>query len=313
MELSRAQTDDLLGALNEPEALISFLALGAGETRADWEAGQDEPMDTTGALHRLDHLRWFDEQILGPRRSRPDAPLGHSALGGASDFYCLTDSARAPRYGTIQPPLSAFLVWRTVFSFDHGAKTWSARPFLGADAGGIHDPLLRLPYSRKYDFERAQAALIRGDLLWEQLACAGDLVDVLLQRTARVAIDRHPEAPRFQMPDFEDIQSALAEDDLGIGRGFAGVFTRRIDFELVSLSSRFEPGPRRVLRTLATGGYSGPLTECRSPSSAALKLMCTRALEALQEEIHRLVHPLTHEEREDLEGTLERLADEARV
>lgn len=329
MQLSRAQIDEILDLLNEPENVDAFLKLADenAEARAEWIENEDQPFYTPGNSWVQAHLDWF-KALLESRRTQfgyrevPATTIVHFLE--PTDFYYYSgenapaDSAYRTHWLRQQElPISAFLLWQTVFSFSHANRQWTARPFLGAARReGERDPLIMLPYSRKYDVERAQAALRRQEWLWERLCRAKDLVGVLEGRVNAVTIGRYPEA-KWSWPETEDVQKQLEADDLCFDVCGLMLWGGTIELEILELETVYHfneeppksPSKRVKGPAYARGRYSGPLSE-RHPSAASYKMMIATALENLSEALWDLLYPYSDEEYEQLQDELERLREQ---
>jgi hypothetical protein len=188
-----------------------------------------------------------------------------------------------------------------VFFLSKVDKRWHERPWLGCDK----DPLLALPYSRKYDRERAQAADRRDTWTWEKLCRAHDLVRMTSARVEGLKLSRSVNSlgdlPRF---DVDDILEALALDDLTIGQCEIGGYWHATEFEILRLDERRDPRSgewekRAQGPAVATGGYDGALNKIRFGASAATEKQVTvLALEALARKLDEICFPLTEEEEE---------------
>lgn len=290
IELTHTQVAAVLSALNAPAALESFLQVSpAGSSaRRQWLRHEYEPCDTSGFELRVDHLQWFSELA----RSAQLHPIVQ-----ASDFFYISGA----RSGAGQPllelegsSLAAFRVLNHVFSFSGGR--WQERLWLGSRC----DPLLCLPYSRKYDRERAQSAEHGERRLWEQLERAYDLLQLLSERVEQLELGPESE---FAWPPKADILDALAEDELGLGGG--GLLAPANCLELVRLELTPFNEPQPLYPALAEGSYQGALAEVRHASAATQKKIALGTLQALGEAINALTHP--HDE-DDLAMNEERRA-----
>jgi hypothetical protein len=303
MELSLAQTEQLLLALGDAATLSAFQALAAPALIADWSAHQWEPRDTETLALRRAHID-FLEALL--------ARLGWGPLVRVTDFYYFTDAPKPANWrghgelpAGLTTPVVAYKVLETVFNFDVATATWTTRPWLGVSS----DPLLHLPYSRKYDRERAQYAERAQTRDWERLSRAFDLIDLVFERVSRIPIDRALESEPFVLPNLDDIQDELNEDGLALGIGGLGFDTSQIEFELLRLSEQRDPDGRRrpSYPALVSGVYAGPLLEVQGKSEATKKQILLHAFSALRDAIGELTYPLDYETALELDEEKGRL------
>lgn len=309
VEMSLAQETQLLELLHSEAVAQQLAGLWHGidgeaqKARDDWSAREYAPMDTSGAPFRNLHVT----QIY--------AALSEAAMAAGSPlnpWLRITDCYLLTGMGDTKPvlrgratalagiPLLAIKVRQTVFDRDMASGVWSARPWLGVD----HDPLLALPYSRKYDYERAQIAEHIEQHQWEALERAGDIVELMRRRLAE--LDLRAAGNRFIWPQLDDLQAELAKDDLTIGiDDFALWAGGGLRMELRQLETAARQGvrsasPQRMAHghPLAEGAYRGPLTQLRSFSASSMKRMLLEACAELAERIFELAHPLDEEELE---------------
>jgi len=299
LDLLDAQRKDLLKRLNEPACLKEYRALLAGEDYEHHVAHERDAYDTTfSTLHRT-LGKWVDSQLDGLRTGRsygdkngvPMFLLGRWLA--CADVFVLSQAKKGADHEWLvaqsgRKPLSAFRVGETVFWLAGNASSkWQARDWQGSE-----DPLMHLPYQRKYDSERHGRAdrLLRERQ--EKLLVANDLLNIVRER----AEDRDVISEGGVFPDFEDVQSELADMDLGIALDDIMSMGGLLCLELAALRVTDED-ERRIDFSLAEGNYRGALGGYHrrrdgslrpSPSKASLKHMTLTALRELQGQLSLL-------------------------
>jgi hypothetical protein len=324
MQLSNAQITEILVLLNQPKNIDAFASIAEAKPveRTAWVEAEDDEMYTEGSPLRRAHLEWLSTLLSDARKSGDQTTLVHYIE--PTDFYFYTGELAAERrywmhwLSEQELPLAAFLIWQTVFTFSFSRRRWTARPFLGVTPRYAphhperpDDPLLALPYSRKYDRERAGAALVRQTWLWERLCRARDVVKLMQARVERVEIPRHWDA-RWSWPKLEDIQEQLEEDGLCFELDSLMLFGGILEFEILRLETRYDvdadppkpPTKHAVGPAYARGSYSGPLTQ-GFPSAASYKKMLESALDKLDANLWNVVYPYSDEEREQLQDEID--------
>lgn len=325
LELSPAATTAILNALNAPERLREFKGRIRGKAIATWIANENDPTYTGTSQLRGDMIAWMDALLVDLRTAGDDAsaaPVLHPWVA-TTDFYFYT-GRRATR-GALERhvrcspllagelPIVCFVILDRVFSYSSSAQTWSTRPFLGAGpprrrgrdecaADYPTDPLLQLPYSRKYDIERAQAARSRSIWRFERLMRAFDCLGIVEMRIANVPSDGL--GRRFEWPELADIQAELADDHLMLRiDDFGMAYGGRVLIELVELEDTWHDGAhglRPAYPPLFEGYYRGVLGEVirargYAVSVASLKKMLLAALDELTDRMLEAAHALVDE------------------
>lgn len=309
MHLSPAQTTYILDRLNDEATVEKFVQLNTTHPeRERWVSCENEPYDTAFSGFRSDHLRWLDERLedwCAEQRdpsSQSDGEARLHRLVTVTDFYFYSGENPAPsRRGRRECwlsdtdlPLACFLILDTVFSFSFTEKCWSARPWLGVK----DDPLLALPYSRKYDRERAERAERQQRHDWERLRRAADLIGLLSRRIEQIDLR---DIQRFHVPEYADIHAELATDDLGLAACGLMAYANTIHFDLwdLPIATHGQPWNERAQKPgppIAQGAYEGALREIKYLSDASVKKMCLVALDALLEEVWRITQTPWDEE-----------------
>lgn len=317
MQFSTAQIQLILDELNQPSRLKEFRALTTPELRRAWKERENDPYDTSGSELRRLHVEWMDGVLQDLRRRHyPDTFVGVET----TDFYFYTgqgkeaarERSRLEQLSFVELPVQAFKIRQSVFVFSKREKRWIERPWLGADK----DPLLALPYSRKYDRERAQAADRRETWQWEKLCRAQDLVEMLAARVESLQLSRSSigclELPKFEV---DDILEALALDDLALGQCEIGGIWHATEFEILPLEEWRNPRTgdfekRAHGPALATGGYDGALNKIRYGSAATKKAVMVLALEALYRKLMDICWPLDDDEEDARAALVEQMIAE---
>ena len=302
--------ENILFQLNRPENLAAWQALLATDAAREHRLREREAYDTTfSVFHR--ELRAFVNELLDHVRYRTyDLPgatlLGVSATAPASineerwlpcvDVFALWSGEdhdpKWVRQRTGKRPLSAFRVGTSVFYLSGmGEPRWRWRRWRGTE----HDPLMRLPYQRKYDRERHRRAdeLLRWHA--ERVRIAGDLLYVVAERVEDVDVSDGV----FQGLELGDVQEELGRMGcLGLG---GDDLLMPVGIELCQMRMEYtegRPSQPRIDFTIAEGRYDGVLGGYHrrpsgalrlSPSAAGKKWILTRALVRLQENLDFLV------------------------
>lgn len=295
MFLTNQQKERILAWLNEPERVEAFITFNQGHPdRAQWISDENHNYDTSYSPFRRAHVEWFDEQLSELAQKQELAPQGKAqeekihSLVKTTDFYFYSgESDEKPQYpkewlDLVELPFAAVKVLDTVFTFSFDQQAWLQRPWLGIK----DDPLMRMPYSRKYDFERVELAEIVEKRNWERIRRAIDFIEMIAKRVDDV--DLQLTDNEFKIPDYSDIAEEMAKDDsLGIGLcdilGMGG----QINFDLWELEHGFDkewyerhqkPGP-----PICSGCYRGVLggSYRHRPGGASLKKMVAEALDQL--------------------------------
>jgi hypothetical protein len=293
-----AQRAELLDLLNEEGAGEQFRRLFLGDAAAEWLQRENEPFYTAAAQLRLDALDFLAELIkcAGFR-----SPLRHPLVQAVDFYYYSGQGSRPdPSYPHLQDaelPLAAYLVSGFVFSYSFSARRWTERAWAGSET----DPLLRLPYTRKYDVERAQFAERQERRDYERLSRASDLVGLIRARAEAVDLR---DGSDFKIPSIADVGVELERDGLGFTQGMLnGVLNSGVSFEIVETERQFRGGEMQIEagRTIAEGAYEGALSEVPYKSTSTIKQMALEALEALEQALDDLVG--VDEEREEDDGS----------
>jgi len=294
LDLLSAQRKALLKRLNEPARLKEYRALLAGDDYEHHVAHEREAYDTTGSMLHRTLGKWADSQLEGVRTGRsygdkdgvPMLLLGRwlacadvfvlsQAKKGSDDKWVVAQSG--------QKPLSAFRVGESLFWLAGNATSrWRVR-----DWQGTEDPLMHLPYQRKYDSERHGRAdrLLRERQ--EKLLVANDLLAIVRERAEERDVISEDEGV---FPDFQDVSDELGRMDLAIALDDIMSMGGLLCLELATLRVTDEE-ERRIDFNLAEGNYRGALGgyhrrrdgSLRMPlSKASLKHMTLTALRDLQ-------------------------------
>jgi hypothetical protein len=305
-------TDELAaciqGLLNSEGVFAEWQQLLVSDAFALHHSNESQPYDTTfSEFHRhagefvdsrLDQLRWD----LIRRRTAGENLLARW-LGCVDVFAVTGDSSDRldnwVRAHVGESPLTAVRIGCTVFYLPGvQGSTWQRRAWQGDD-----EPLMKLPYQRKYDHERHGRAdmLLRSQ--HEQLRVAYDLLAVLSERLEDLDVSR-----RFSWPDVDDIESELGRLGLGIGLDDLSGMTGRVSLGLCALRHDESADRPTVDFTVEEGAYRGvlggyhrrPSGQLRTPpSSASLKWMVSCALTDLQKRLRQIIagseHPAAEE------------------
>lgn len=314
MELSRAQEELILVDLNQPDQIEAFRALFSGPGYEQWIDLEDAPMDTSAMELRRLALEFFKRrfEVLRQQLYFGSGPK-LSWLVEPSDFYFYSGLGVEPVLGATSEPdrrVAAFKVFQTVFDYSHRERLWSSRPWLGR----ADDPLLKLPYIRKYCLRRIELAERLESEQWEALVRAKDVLELFLARVEAVEIDRT--GGEFQLPDIDDVQGELNGDGLGLDYDIIAASFGTISFELLKLERDYDQTPwgwKPTYPAIAKGRYEGIFSGQRRVISAATeKRMVIEALDALIDAVDALIHPLSDSERVELDAEREDLTEAAR-
>jgi hypothetical protein len=315
MFLKPAQKEVILAYLNDIERVEEFITFNATHSdRDEWIRMENHSGDTSYSRFRRESVEWLDKQLSNLQRDQlfsrnevdSDARL-HSFIR-ATDFFfysgedpsVLSPHNRLSWLLSAELPVAAYKVFDSVFSFSFSEKTWSVRYWLDEE-----EPLLSMPYSRKYDYERIEMAQSREKRDFERVMRAIDFVNILLKRIGDVDLQKVED---FKIPDFGDIGEEMSEDNLGISLCSLMGMGGRIHFDLLDLETdtSFPPlawherkpksGP-----PIAEGEYSGVLNQTRMHSGASLKKMSMVALWNLVDSAYSVCYTPEAEEMAEIE------------
>jgi hypothetical protein len=279
LDLTPELTQGLLTQLNRRQELTAWQALLNGEDYEHHRALERERYDTTfSSLHRAlsayvqTQLQTLHDSFRGAER-----PPGAELLGRwltCVDVFALARATAEDeewvRAHVGRRPLSAFRVGNSIFFLSgRGRAQWARREFLGLN----EDPILRLPYQRKYDHERHGRADEKLRAYFEKLWVASDLLAILAERSSVIDV-----GTGFEYPELADIESELKELGLVLSIDTLSEFGGGFGLELCALATQSESAltersPKRpvVDFTVVDGHYRGVLGGYHRRLSGALR------------------------------------------
>lgn len=329
LDLHPTHTEAILERLNGKEKLRAWRGLLAGDAFETHRAYERGAYDTTGSMLHRELREWLDGELKALTREyslyrtpAPDVPfslLGHWL--DCVDVFVLSKIER-PRAGSFsrgdhpwlveqagRGVFSAFRIGETAFYLPASARaTWQARKWLGDQ-----EPLMRLPYQRKYDSERHGRADESLRSHQERLEVAGDLLYVLAERLSEVDI-----SDGFHWPELADIQAELERLDLALAGCSISAMVGTLSLDLYALEpigslrrvfadAEDEEQRRKMDFVVSSGRYRGVLGGYHRRRSGALraplsggsqKWMLTAALNELRRGVEVLNQCGSSAERE---------------
>jgi hypothetical protein len=303
LNLTAAQTEQLLTWLNQPAQLDAWRALLAGEEVTRHLARQDEAADTDGAQWRRDLVDWMNVQVKQVARDLAQATLLGSWLACEDAFVIAPAASKAKldpwlRAQAARGALGAVRVADSILWLGPAKRArWQARR-VDHDA----EPLLRLPYQRKYDRERHGRADARLRERALRICVADDLLMVLAERMGEQST-----GARFAWPPALDgIRAELHSLDLDFGVDALSGMAGGLRVELIACPRDAGDNPRYEA-TVAEGAYAGMLGGYHRLASGALRrplharslhYMATRALNDLRAQLADLIEAFGDSEPE---------------
>lgn len=288
----------LLAKFNEPAVIKRWAGLLEGPNYEYHRNLELEPYDTTGSRWHRD-ARELTGELLGDVRREQRSLAGASMLGGwlaYEDAFVLsrpgsyTDDWVTERIGK-RPLLAVRIGGMVLFMSGKGKKAWELRPWMGT----TNDPLMTLPYQRKYDTERNEWADEKARGRREKLLIASDILNVLDERLRDIELGDG----EFAWPELGDINAELMKLELGFGLDGLGGFFGGVCVELVQLRlGRGDDKPRADF-TVADGRYHGVLGGYHrrrsgvlrpALSGASVKWMVSCALDELRDNVSQLAY-----------------------
>lgn len=293
MYLTAQFQQSLLDALSVDEITARIEQLHTSDdpvivaARTRWQELENTPNYIEGEEFRQLHMDTIKQVIDGlyAQRTR-DYPNPQ-----ITDCYVLTAEASSPHIDGLELPLIACKIYQTVFTYSMTDHSWGTRPWQGED-----DPLLSLPYTRKYDHERAAYHHLIEQQLWERLQRAGDLVYMTQRRVQQLDLREHD--GQFTYPDLDDVQAELAKDQLTLGIDDIAGMVGQVRVELRQLDERGKPRGASLAEGTYRGAFAGRHV---SRSGATFKAMLIEALEDLSNQIYELCELPSSEALEETE------------
>lgn len=268
LDLTKNLADLLQARLNKTDALAAWTKLLAGEEFAGHRDREQRPYDTTCSDFHRAARRTIDDQLESLRHELVGArPAGSALLGrwlACVDAFALGAANEQTddwvKAHVAKRPLTAVRVGATVFYLSgQSAARWQRRPWQGTDT----DPLMTLPYQRKYDRERHGLADLRLRGHYERLHVAADLLTVLAERLEGT----DTRASDLAWPELANIQSELESLDLSLGADSLSALGGRFCLELCALGDALEPsadGSTSPSRRAATAARCAPPCQQRA-------------------------------------------------
>lgn len=251
----------LLAHLDDDACIAEVRTLLANDPGiAEHLGDQETPYDASFSEWRTALVEWADERLAQVERERPSPHAETEVPWGlvgdwlrCEDAFVIGPSERIAREPWIGE--QAGRVGLVGFRFgDHavwlpGTKDarWQARRWLAED-----EPLLRLPYQRKYDHERHGRVDARLRDAAMRVSVADDLVECFFERLHEQRL-----GPEFSWPEVADIRDELQALGLDFGLDDLSSLTGGVRFEVIAVDRTGERP--RVETTLAAGAYAGAL------------------------------------------------------
>jgi hypothetical protein len=291
LQLTTLLTKEVLSLLNQPDYSKQLDLILKGEAHQHHLALEETHYDTSYSQFHRELGQWIDG-VLKAVKSK--ATLGSDEAGywllgrwyTCVDVFSISelDQISHPWITNHATPLIAARVANTLF-YQAGDSPWKARSWRGEG-----DPLLTLPYQRKYDFERHGRADLLLKNCYQSLGVASDILSLLSER-----IDDAEVCPTFLIPPILDLQDELAKLKLTLGLDTLASLAGRFGLELLTFEGQMESSRLEIIETGnykgVLGGYhrrkSGSLRPALSPSSEKWIFQC--ALQELQSKLQQIL------------------------